>query len=48
MLEPVVRTANLTVAHAGLASGAITYLVKPFEPKVFGERVAEILEKREG
>lgn len=28
---------------AGLASGAAAYVVKPFEPKVLAERVAEIL-----
>ena len=32
--------------EAGLASGATAYLVKPFEPKVLGERVAEILAKQ--
>jgi CheY-like chemotaxis protein len=32
--------------EAGIASGAAAYLIKPFEPKVLGERVAEILEKR--
>ncbi|MCI0475236.1 MAG: response regulator [Anaerolineales bacterium] len=31
---------------AGLASGAVAYLVKPFEPKILAERVAEILERR--
>ena len=31
---------------AGFASGAIAYLVKPFEPKVLGEQVAEILAKQ--
>jgi CheY-like chemotaxis protein len=36
-------SAQQSEIDAGLASGAAAYLVKPFEPKVLGERVAEIL-----
>jgi CheY-like chemotaxis protein len=36
-------SAQQSEVEAGLASGATAYLVKPFEPKVLGERVAEIL-----
>lgn len=32
--------------EAGLASGATAYIIKPFEPRVLGERVAEILARR--
>ena len=32
--------------EAGLTSGATAYVVKPFEPKVLGEHVAEILAKQ--
>jgi CheY-like chemotaxis protein len=39
-------SAQQSEVEAGLASGATAYLVKPFEPKVLGERVAEILEKK--
>jgi CheY-like chemotaxis protein len=39
-------SAQQTEIEAGLASGATAYLVKPFEPKVLGERVAEILAKQ--
>lgn len=31
---------------AGLASGAVAYLIKPFEPRALGERVAEILAQK--
>ncbi|MEW5720203.1 MAG: response regulator [Chloroflexota bacterium] len=31
--------------EAGLESGASAYVTKPFEPKVLGERVAELLGK---
>jgi CheY-like chemotaxis protein len=41
-------SAQQSEVEAGLASGATAYLVKPFEPKVLGERVAEILGKRDG
>ena len=39
-------SAQQSEVEAGLASGATAYLVKPFEPKVLGERVAEILEEK--
>lgn len=39
-------SAQQSEIEAGMASGARSYLVKPFEPKALGERVAEILEKR--
>jgi CheY-like chemotaxis protein len=44
----VILSANAQQAEidAGLASGAIAYLIKPFEPKALGERVAEILTKQ--
>ncbi len=44
----VILSANAqqTDIDAGLASGATAYLVKPFEPKMLGERVAKILAKQ--
>jgi len=39
-------SAQQSEIETGLASGATAYLIKPFEPKVLGERVAAILEKR--
>jgi CheY-like chemotaxis protein len=38
-------SAQQSEIEAGLASGAAAYLVKPFEPKVLSERVAELLRK---
>jgi CheY-like chemotaxis protein len=32
--------------EAGLASGATSYLIKPFEPKTLGEHVAKILAQK--
>ncbi|MBM3128165.1 MAG: response regulator [Chloroflexi bacterium] len=44
----VIVSANAQQADiaAGLASGAVAYLIKPFEPRALAERVAEILERR--
>lgn len=42
----VSASAQQSEIQAGLASGATAYLVKPFEPKMLGERVAEILAKQ--
>jgi two-component system alkaline phosphatase synthesis response regulator PhoP len=39
-------SAQRSEIEAGLASGAAAYLVKPFEPKVLGEHVAALLEKK--
>ena len=39
-------SAQQSEIEAGLASGATAYLIKPFEPKVLGERVAEILTQK--
>ena len=39
-------SAQQSEIEAGLANGATAYLVKPLEPKVLGERVAEILERK--
>jgi CheY-like chemotaxis protein len=39
-------SAQQSEVEAGLASGATAYLIKPFEPKALGERVAEILAKQ--
>ncbi len=38
-------SAQASEIEAGLASGATSYLVKPFEPKMLGERVEEILQR---
>lgn len=39
-------SAQQSEIEAGLASGATEYIIKPFEPRALGERVAEILAKR--
>ncbi len=39
-------SAQQSEIEAGLASGATSYLVKPFEPKALGERVAAILAEK--
>lgn len=36
-------SAQQSEIEAGLASGATAYIIKPFEPRVLGERIAEIL-----
>lgn len=39
-------SAQQSEIEAGLASGATAYIIKPFEPRALGERVAEILAQR--
>lgn len=39
-------SAQQSEIEAGLASGATAYIIKPFEPKALGERVAALLAQR--